>query len=646
MSTTTAISQNSPKQSTRSIIVQPPQREEEEQDASYLCSVCETHGDLVQCNGHCRRYFHMDCVTRTSSLQEVVYKNKNHWTCSNCVSNLSRCSICHACEHNDSTHALQCCDFPTCFHSFHRTCAEKLITLAGLDQNAPTTISTMMTQCPVHHSSGSMIHCATCGIALPSRTTFMSRRISCFRCLRCFCFRCCDPRQESLPSEIQPGLAKFFMWLNSTTILCDQHLGSPSKGVFSFVREEGTSEDESTSSLEDEDSGEEEDETSTHVQAFEARDRWIFNLEHIEAEATIEDDVSDVDLDDSEERQTKDVVEKRKTRNIKSVLKKTYAISGQTVTKRNISSRSRWSPVVRSGIPRWSVPQVEAMRQRKDLDPRTTLRSSLQFQKYIHKQNLFHKRTYRDILRRMDDLRTTPETNVSIVKNKSSRLEDKRLSKAETRASTTRMMNIEAEEDKKKETHVDLKQSFQTYLCALQKAIHEPKVVPSAASGFPKDPRVMKSTSMRTVGPENNINIRSTTTSSINHQEKDSRRSSSREDQRLEPQYSRKGRARSRSPPSVVRKSISSNTTSSSSRPASANTTILPREEDPHAHRKQQIPDVDSRSKVESRNPKPRSRRPYPILPELQHAYIDEAFAQRFRIPLNLIRLAWKKSHT
>ena len=80
-------------------------------DNEPFCALCGDGGDLVCCDGDCRRSYHLGCITRANLMIKAVIRDnpslasdallsrlldidKDHWTCLNCVTNVHDCFLC------------------------------------------------------------------------------------------------------------------------------------------------------------------------------------------------------------------------------------------------------------------------------------------------------------------------------------------------------------------------------------------------------------------------------------------------------------------------------------------------------------------------------------------------------------------------
>jgi len=80
-------------------------------DNEPFCTLCGDGGDLVCCDGDCRRSFHMDCIAKANLvvkgtirdtpglaqdalLSRLLDIDKDHWTCLNCATGVHDCFLC------------------------------------------------------------------------------------------------------------------------------------------------------------------------------------------------------------------------------------------------------------------------------------------------------------------------------------------------------------------------------------------------------------------------------------------------------------------------------------------------------------------------------------------------------------------------
>lgn len=102
-----------------------------------ICVICDEGGDLVYCEGPCRRHVHpcrADGVLskcRTLSCGYDVIKSMNGFYCNNCVLNIHLCSICHKVRYIDKKDNhdkdLYQCASNICHAFFHLSCFKKTL---------------------------------------------------------------------------------------------------------------------------------------------------------------------------------------------------------------------------------------------------------------------------------------------------------------------------------------------------------------------------------------------------------------------------------------------------------------------------------------------------------------------------------------
>lgn len=104
----------------------------------HFCGVCEGPGNLVLCDGTCKRGFHATCVGLDSASSE------EKWFCTSCTTSITSCCICL-----DSGTNLELCADPGCGFRFHTQCLIKQFNEMPVVERTPGV-------CPAHW-------CLTCG---------------------------------------------------------------------------------------------------------------------------------------------------------------------------------------------------------------------------------------------------------------------------------------------------------------------------------------------------------------------------------------------------------------------------------------------------------------------------------------------------
>ncbi|GBG70103.1 hypothetical protein CBR_g5734 [Chara braunii] len=144
---------------------------------NYVCSECESLGDLVHCSGPCLRAFHMSCLAVEDEpiVKASMATDKGVWQCHQCLNQRHQCFLC---KNMDKDSAMRRCSGVACGKYYHEMCLRKL-NLTKFD--GPNRF-----YCPLHS-------CASCG---ESGRNKQSTR--CVRCPTAYHLKC-------LPSRIPAG---------------------------------------------------------------------------------------------------------------------------------------------------------------------------------------------------------------------------------------------------------------------------------------------------------------------------------------------------------------------------------------------------------------------------------------------------------
>ncbi|KAK8832084.1 hypothetical protein WA577_005180 [Blastocystis sp. JDR] len=138
-----------------------------------VCTECEQGGELVQCVGGCRRFFHLGCIH-----QPVL--NPRKWICSDCEKHVHRCCQCHRYAPDNS---LLLCSFPDCSNYLHVECVP----------TSETCVYEPSFVCPAHF-------CSFCKRLGDSTHPLLH----CTRCVKSY-------HTECLPSYVAPINAELFV---------------------------------------------------------------------------------------------------------------------------------------------------------------------------------------------------------------------------------------------------------------------------------------------------------------------------------------------------------------------------------------------------------------------------------------------------
>mmetsp|Transcript_2236 Transcript_2236/g.7985 ORF Transcript_2236/g.7985 Transcript_2236/m.7985 type:complete len:624 (+) Transcript_2236:287-2158(+) len=163
-----------------------------------VCSICEWPGEVLQCNGPCRRLFHPSCLGQKE--REAFVKARFTWQCSLCTNNVHACQICHAIDTRDN---LVQCELGECSRFYHLDC---LCSFTGKSAEK--------------YQSGSFI----CPLHTCARCHTYCRRDQATRCMRCptaYHIKCAPP--ELLSAPCRAGLGREAM-------VCSRHPGGGGRG--------------------------------------------------------------------------------------------------------------------------------------------------------------------------------------------------------------------------------------------------------------------------------------------------------------------------------------------------------------------------------------------------------------------------------
>lgn len=82
-----------------------------------LCAVCEEPGELICCDGRCKRVFHVKCLPANNPAPE---SDSERWVCADCRCKRFRCFVCK--RWGAARHSVHCCGRKNCGKYFHAEC--------------------------------------------------------------------------------------------------------------------------------------------------------------------------------------------------------------------------------------------------------------------------------------------------------------------------------------------------------------------------------------------------------------------------------------------------------------------------------------------------------------------------------------------
>ena len=84
----------SPQGRLRSLVQGEDKRAETSDKHDDVCGVCECFGELICCDGGCKRAFHAECIPPNNPVPDQTDGTTQRWVCSDCRSKRFRCFFC------------------------------------------------------------------------------------------------------------------------------------------------------------------------------------------------------------------------------------------------------------------------------------------------------------------------------------------------------------------------------------------------------------------------------------------------------------------------------------------------------------------------------------------------------------------------
>ncbi|XP_019435650.1 PREDICTED: protein ENHANCED DOWNY MILDEW 2-like isoform X2 [Lupinus angustifolius] len=217
---------------------------EESEPEDDVCALCDNGGNLVCCDGACKRSFHATvehgresmCASLGLTKKEV---DKKTFYCSNCEHKQHQCFACGKLGYSGVAKGAEViqCDSATCYHFYHPHCVAKLLPqvvkhdVEGLERNIAD--GNHFT-CPVHY-------CCVCKEGENKKDPELQFAV-CRRCPNSY-HRKCLPREISFDNEndedIIPRAWEGLLSDNRILIYCldheiDDELGTPIRDHIKF----------------------------------------------------------------------------------------------------------------------------------------------------------------------------------------------------------------------------------------------------------------------------------------------------------------------------------------------------------------------------------------------------------------------------
>ena len=124
----------------------------------WICGICDGEGDLVTCNGHCFRSFHLDCLG-------IISIPHSGFVCDECLLTPTVCFVCKKAD-LENAESLMSCYQVFCDKQYHLSCVQSM-------KNFQINTEKRTLSCGLHH-------CAKC--SYNEKSYGPSKLIQCIRC--------------------------------------------------------------------------------------------------------------------------------------------------------------------------------------------------------------------------------------------------------------------------------------------------------------------------------------------------------------------------------------------------------------------------------------------------------------------------------